>query len=246
MLSVPAIFYRPKGREEDSDAAREKFQVPESDHLTYLNVYQQWKRNGYSSSWCVDHFIHNKAMRKVREVRQQLKEIMDQQKMDLISCGNDWDVVRKCICSAYFHQAARLKGIGEYVNTRTGMPCHLHPTSSLFGMGYNPDYIVYHELIMTSKEYMQCVTAVDAQWLAELGPMFYSIKDSSKSRHDRKKQALEEMTVMEDEMKRAEELIKARKEHQEKQALSVRKPQISTPGREEPTTPRRTPAKFGL
>ena len=47
MLSVPAIFYRPKGREDESDGAREKFQVPESDHLTFLNVYQQWKRNGY-------------------------------------------------------------------------------------------------------------------------------------------------------------------------------------------------------
>ena len=46
MLSVPAIFYRPKGREEDSDNAREKFQVPESDHLTLLNVYHQWKKNG--------------------------------------------------------------------------------------------------------------------------------------------------------------------------------------------------------
>ena len=43
MLSVPAIFFRPKGREEDSDAAREKFQVPESDHLTLLHVYNQWK-----------------------------------------------------------------------------------------------------------------------------------------------------------------------------------------------------------
>ncbi|VDI57230.1 Hypothetical predicted protein [Mytilus galloprovincialis] len=90
-------------------------------------------------------------MRKVREVRQQLKEIMDSQKMPLISCGNEWDVVRKTICSAYFHQAARLKGIGEYVHVRTGMPCHLHPTSALFGMGFNPDYIVYHELVMTVK-----------------------------------------------------------------------------------------------
>jgi len=27
MLSVPSIFFRPKGREEDSDNAREKFQV---------------------------------------------------------------------------------------------------------------------------------------------------------------------------------------------------------------------------
>ena len=66
MLSVPSIFFRPKQREEESDAAREKFQVPESDHLTYLNVYQQWKSNGYSGSWCAEHFIHGKAMRKVR------------------------------------------------------------------------------------------------------------------------------------------------------------------------------------
>ena len=49
MLSVPAIFYRPKGREEESDQAREKFQVPESDHLTYLHVYQQWKTNQWGS-----------------------------------------------------------------------------------------------------------------------------------------------------------------------------------------------------
>ena len=43
------------------------------------------------------------------------------------------------------------QGIGEYVNCRTGMPCHLHPTSSLYGMGLTPDYVVYHELVMTSK-----------------------------------------------------------------------------------------------
>ncbi len=29
---------------------------------------------------------------------------------------------------------------------------------------------------------MQCVTAVDGNWLAELGPMFYSVKDASKSK----------------------------------------------------------------
>ncbi|PFX33107.1 Pre-mRNA-splicing factor ATP-dependent RNA helicase PRP16 [Stylophora pistillata] len=107
---------------------------------------------------------------------------MNQQKMALKSCGNGWDIIRKCICSSYFHQAVRLKGIGEYVNMRTGMPCHLHPTSALFDMGYTPDYIVYHELVMTSKEYMQCFTAVEGYWLAELGPMFYTVKESTKTR----------------------------------------------------------------
>ena len=73
--------------------------------------------NRYSASWCADHFIHIKAMRKVREVRAQLKEIMENQKMELVSSGTDWDVIRKCICAAFFHQAARLRGIGEVRNT---------------------------------------------------------------------------------------------------------------------------------
>uniref|UniRef100_A0A8C3G933 Pre-mRNA-splicing factor ATP-dependent RNA helicase PRP16 n=1 Tax=Cyclopterus lumpus TaxID=8103 RepID=A0A8C3G933_CYCLU len=250
MLSVPAIFYRPKGREEESDQVREKFAVPESDHLTYLNVYMQWKNNNYSGIWCNDHFIHTKAMRKVREVRSQLKDIMVQQRMNLISCGSDWDIIRKCICAAYFHQAAKLKGIGEYVNVRTGMPCHLHPTSSLFGMGYTPDYIIYHELVMTTKEYMQCVTAVDGEWLAELGPMFYSIKHAGKSRQDNRRRAKEELTSMEEEMSMAEEQLRSRREEQEKKSSTgtVKPPKICTPGRKEeaPMTPRRTPARFGL
>lgn len=45
----------------------------------------------------------------VREVRGQLKDIMVQHRLAVRSCGNDWDVIRKCICSSYFHQAARLK-----------------------------------------------------------------------------------------------------------------------------------------
>lgn len=45
MLSVPSVFYRPAGREEEADGVKEKFQVPESDHLTLLHLYNQWKAN---------------------------------------------------------------------------------------------------------------------------------------------------------------------------------------------------------
>ena len=80
---------------------------------------------------------------------------MTQRKLPIASCAGDWDAVRKAICSAYFQNAARFKGIGEYVNARTGMPAHLHPSSALYGLGYTPDYVVYHELVATTKEYMQ-------------------------------------------------------------------------------------------
>ncbi|GAB5360696.1 hypothetical protein AAMO2058_000649300 [Amorphochlora amoebiformis] len=205
MLSVPRIFFRPPDRAEESDAAREKFQVPESDHLTFLHVYQRWKAEGYSAEWCQKHFIHVKTLRKVREIRSQLLDIMKSQKMAVNSCGTDWDPVRKAVCSAYFQNAGRLKGIGQYVNLRNGMPCHLHPTSALYGLGYTPDYIIYHELVMTSKEYMRTVTAIDGKWLPEVGPMFFSIKETYAQRIERKKKEKEEKEKMEKEMEEAME-----------------------------------------
>jgi len=251
MLSVPSIFFRPKGREEDSDAAREKFQVPESDHLTLLNVYHQWKANGYSAQWCADHFIHSKAMRKVREVRAQMKEIMENQKMEMVSAGTDWDVIRKCICAAFFHQAARLRGIGEYVNARNGMPANLHPTSALFGMGFTADYVVYHELVMTTKEYMHTATAVDGYWLAELGPMFYSVKVKGTMSSETRREALTQLNTMEVEMKKATEKMKDMEAEKELARQRERSRQsISTPGSGKSgtggATPKRTPARFGL
>jgi len=200
MLSVPSIFFRPKDRETESDSAREKFFVPESDHLTLLNVYLQWKNNGYSADWANEHFIHIKSLRKVREVRQQLLDIMKMQKIQLISCGVNWDIIRKCICSGYFHNAAKLKGIGEYVNLRTGIPCVLHPSSAIYSLGYTPDYVVYHELIMTSKEYMSCVTSVDPMWLVDLAPLFFSVKENYSERANRKEREREELKMMEKQM----------------------------------------------
>ena len=99
MLSVPSVFYRPKERLDESDAAREKFFVHDSDHLTLLTVYQQWTANGCRDGWCVKHFLHPKALRRAQEIRNQITDIMKSSGMSMISCGYDLDVVRECICS---------------------------------------------------------------------------------------------------------------------------------------------------
>ncbi|KAG8907474.1 DEAH-box RNA helicase prp16 [Tulasnella sp. 403] len=221
MLSVPSVFYRPKDRAEEADAAREKFSVNESDHLTLLNVFNQWKSHGHSDHWCMKHFLHPKLLRKAREVRMQLEDIMKFQKMDIISAGTDYDIVRKAICSGYFHQAARVKGIGEFVNVRTNVPTHLHPTSALYGLGYTPSYVVYHELIMTSKQYMTQVTAIDAYWLAELGSVFYSVKERTfEDQRGKRRQADREFN------KQAElqmEMARQREEEAKKKSLESQK-----------------------
>ncbi|RDW77094.1 putative pre-mRNA splicing factor ATP-dependent RNA helicase PRP16 [Coleophoma cylindrospora] len=227
MLSVPSVFYRPKERQEESDAAREKFFVPESDHLTYLHVYSQWKSNGYSDAWCTKHFLHPKSLRRAKEIREQLLGIMEMQKTSMISCGTDWDVIRKCICSGYYHQAAKVKGIGEYYNLRTSVTVQLHPTSALYGLGYLPDYVVYHELILTSKEYMSTVTSVDPHWLAELGGVFFSVKEKGYSAREKRVTEVEFNRKMEIEAKMAEDKLREQKRLESEEAKLTKKPAAS-------------------
>ncbi|KEY72557.1 hypothetical protein S7711_05628 [Stachybotrys chartarum IBT 7711] len=218
MLSVPNVFYRPKERQDEADAQREKFWVHESDHLTYLQVYSAWKANGYSDGWCIKHFLHPKSLRRAKEIREQLLDIVRMQKMQLISCGMDWDIIRKCICSGYYHQAAKYKGSGEYINLRTNLGVQLHPTSALYA-GHPPDYVVYHELILTSKVYVSTVTAVDPHWLADLGGVFYSIKEKGYSVRDKRITETEFNRKMEIEAKMADD---KRREEERKQAEEER------------------------
>merc|ERR1740117_2895431 len=155
-------------------------------------------------------------------------------RMALISCGSDWDVVRRSIAAAYFTNAGKIKGIGEYVNMRTGMPSNLHPSSALAGLGYTPDYVVYHELVMTHKEYMNTVTAVDAHWLAEMAPQFFKIKESHKTRKEMRMQEKKEKEEMEAEMQedverknernRIQELRDKPRMHSKIQEMGVRRP----------------------
>ena len=99
---------------------------------------------------------------------------------------------------------------------------------------------------------MQCVTAVDGQWLAELGPMFFSVKDSSTSKIESRKKYANDQIAMETEMKEAQEKIELLKKEKESSYVSSRKTNIITPGRskddlkKEMLTPSSIRRKFGL
>ncbi|CCG84012.1 protein of unknown function [Taphrina deformans PYCC 5710] len=244
MLSIPSIFYRPKERAEESDAAREKFSVPESDHLTLLYIYQQWKIHNYSDGWCVKHFLHAKALRRAREIRMQLTDICQKQKMRNSTAGSDWDIIRKCICSGYFHQSARLRGVAEYANLRSGMTSSVHPTSALYGLGYLPEYVVYHQIMLTSKTYMSTVTAVDPYWLAELGGVFFSIKEKGYGSLNKRQTESSMNKAMELEVSIArdraakEALENAEREREARRMVDGRSTRLATPGMKRPSTQR--------
>jgi ATP-dependent RNA helicase DHX8/PRP22 len=185
MLSVQNVFYRPKEKQQQADQKKAKFHQPEGDHLTLLAVYEAWKNNNYSSPWCFENFVQARSLRRAQDVRKQLLTIMDRYKLDIMSCGKNYNKVRKAICSGFFVHAARKDPQEGYKTLVEGQPVYIHPSSALFQR--NPDWVIYHELVMTTKEYMREVTTIDPKWLPELAPKFFKVSDP-KSMSKRKKQ----------------------------------------------------------
>jgi len=112
----------------------------------------------------------------------------------------------------------------------------LHPTSALYGLGYTPEYVVYHEVMMTVKEYMQTVTAVEPYWLAELGPMFFSVKESSQDIHSRIRQEQEEQRQLEYEQQMRDD-VERRQKQEEREALAHSGGRIVQAGFKRPKRP---------
>ena len=56
----------------------------------------------------------------------------------------------------------------------SGQQVFIHPSSVL--VGKKADCVVFSELVLTTRQYVRDVTAVDARWLPELAPAFFAIK----------------------------------------------------------------------
>lgn len=171
MLSIETVFYRPKDKQTVADSKRSKFHAPEGDHLTLLNVYDSWKRHDYSASFAHDNFLHLRQLKRAQEIRKQIEDLLIRYKLPIASSRGNIEIIQKCICSGYFMNAAKKDPVEGYKTLVDSQPVYIHPSSSLFHR--QPDWIIYHTLILTSKEYLHGVMHINPKWLIEVAPQFY-------------------------------------------------------------------------
>lgn len=181
LSETSSLFYRPKDKKEQADKRKELFHHPLGDHLTLLNLWEQWVDTGYSNLWCQDNFVQYKTLKKARDIREQLLRLYNKTGMDVSTpeFGEDERNLRiqKAVTSGFFPNIARLGKMGDsYLQLKKNQPVYLHPSSTLFGVKPPPRLILYHELVLTSKEYMRNCMVVDAEWVEELAPHYYSKK----------------------------------------------------------------------
>jgi len=178
MLSIPPPFYRPKEKQTQADQKKAKFHDPHGDHLTLLNVYNGWKQNKFANPWCFENFIQARSMRRAKDVRDQLVKIMERYKHRIISCGRNTQKVRQALCSGFFRNSARKDPQEGYKTLIEGTPVYLHPSSALFGK--QAEWVIYHTLVLTTKEYMHCTTSIEPKWLVEAAPSFFKVAPTDK------------------------------------------------------------------
>jgi pre-mRNA-splicing factor ATP-dependent RNA helicase DHX16 len=152
MLSVNnAIFSRIKDNGQQAENIRKNFFHNDGDHLTLLNIYNEWMETLYSTNWCHQNYIQEKSMKKAKNVREQLTSLMDKADIPILSCeseSNDKVIsneeintayqlysekIRKSILCGFFYQVASLDSItGQYQTFHKKQNVFIHPSSSLF------------------------------------------------------------------------------------------------------------------
>ncbi|KAK9208431.1 hypothetical protein WN944_000785 [Citrus x changshan-huyou] len=180
MIQTGHIFTRPREKQAKADEKRARFFQPEGDHLTLLAVYEAWKAKNFSLPWCAENFVNSRSLKKAQDVRKQLLAIMDKYKLGVVSAGKDFLKIRKAITSGFFFNAARKDPQEGYRTLVENQPVYIHPSSALFQR--QPDWVIYNELVMTTKEYMREVIAIDPRWLADLAPKFFKAKEVYEAR----------------------------------------------------------------
>ena len=187
MLSVnAAIFYRPKAMVIHADTARKGFWSPVGDHLTLLNVFNRWKETNFSTQWCMENFVQHRTMKRARDVREQLEGLLERVEIEPKS-STDNTAIRKAIASGYFYNLAKMDKSGSYKTVKHRHTTTIHPNSSLFES--QPRWVVYYELVFTSKEFMREIIEIESSWMKEVAPHYYKqneLEDSTNKKMAKK------------------------------------------------------------
>lgn len=180
LLSVPNVFVRPIQHKQIADEIKMSFSHQDGDHLTLLNVYEEFLNNGMDNKWCRDHFLNFRSLTSGRSVRNQLKNIMIKHNIELVSTDyNDkhyWDNIRRALVAGFFMQVAKRKSGAKknnFITVKDNQDVLIHPSSVLT---FENEWVIYNEFVLTSKNYIRTVTNINPRWLFELAPKYYNLE----------------------------------------------------------------------
>jgi pre-mRNA-splicing factor ATP-dependent RNA helicase DHX15/PRP43 len=181
-LSVPQIFLRPRESAKLADEAKAQFTHAQSDHITLLNAFFAYEQvpEKDRKQWCWDNFINERSMQSAENVRKQLMGIMKKLDVQLLSSDQKGDGsfsftdIRKALTAGMFMQVAYKQRSGDYLTVKDNQVVAIHPSSVIDS---RPEWVLFEEFALTTKNYIRTVTATQVDWLVELAPHYFELEN---------------------------------------------------------------------
>lgn len=160
---------------------RRQFENPSSDHITYLNAYEAYKKQGKNRHvWCHKNYLNPRALISADNVRRQLAVLMRKGNLQLVSTpSNDKhyseNIRRALACGYYMQVAHRTDKRGRYKTAKDEEIVRLHPTCSV-----SPDaaWIMYNEYVLTDRNnFIRTCSEVKAKWLLQIAPHYFDLSN---------------------------------------------------------------------
>ncbi|XP_078348536.1 putative ATP-dependent RNA helicase DHX40 [Oculina patagonica] len=141
--------------------------------------------------WCREHYIHWRALKMAYNIHHQLETILQRQlakgalpkQATENTSANSKDLLRRALCSGYFCNVARKSSTGNSFRTMDGhgTQVYIHPSSTLFGCEDQLEWIIFHDIIWTSKIYVRTVCPIRYDWVRDLLPRLHEVDSYSLS-----------------------------------------------------------------
>ena len=173
------LFYRGMTDAEHKklDKSKVRFSHHGGDSLTSLEVYKAWQAvaEKEKNKWCVENSINAKVIRGVRETVNDVSRLLkNEAKVEVThkfsEAEGTADALRKilfvCNASSLCHYLGREKA--GYFAAQAGRRVHLHPSSALNSLASVPQWVVYDQLLRTSRDFITGITPVEDVWLQQV------------------------------------------------------------------------------
>ncbi|MCL4220488.1 MAG: ATP-dependent RNA helicase HrpA [Phycisphaerales bacterium] len=171
-LSVQDPRDRPHEKREQADQAHQQFAHPESDFLSYLNIwhfYHEQERHlsrSKLSKALLQNFLSPVRMREWRDVLYQLREMCAEMDLHPKTAEADHGAIHRALLTGLLPNVGRRTDTFEYEGTRSTR-FHIFPGSVLFKS--RPKWVMSAEIVRTTRLYARCVAGIEPQWIETVG-----------------------------------------------------------------------------
>ncbi|KAJ4470361.1 P-loop containing nucleoside triphosphate hydrolase protein [Lentinula edodes] len=176
MLSIPNVWLRPPNQRAAADQAKAMLTVPEGDHLTMLNVFNNYSQNKHDRNWAWNNFLSARALAQAENVRAQLLRTMEKYDIDVISLEDEkkrnLGIRQALTCGFFMHVAHKEGEKGSYLTVKDNQVVALHPSC---GLDSQPEWVLFNEFVLTKRPYIRTVTEVKPEWLLEYAPVYFDL-----------------------------------------------------------------------